>query len=170
MNKHLLLALVLAGTVNLPGNAQGTNKLGLPPTSMDSFVRQAAGNADLIYGDEGVVDIPPYDSFDPIHRINTGIFDTRRKGLTTGHSSYLPDAWGGDEWTGNEWSMSGAGTGNPTSTPNFVQDQPTSGDPASNDPAMNPTSQPLSSPARAIPVGPGGTGNTTTVIESPSGQ
>ena len=77
---------------------------------MDSFVRQAGGNADLIYGDEGVVDIPPYDYFDPIHRINAGIYDTRRKGLTTGHGSYLPDAWGADEFTGNEWSMSGAGS------------------------------------------------------------
>jgi hypothetical protein len=169
MNKHLLLALVLTATVNLPGNAQGTNKLGLPPTSMDSFVRQAAGNADLIYGDEGVVDIPPYDYFDPIHRINAGIFDTRRKGLTTGHGSYLPDAWGGDEWTGNEWSMSGPGNGgNPTTTPNIVQDQPSQGDPASNDPAMNPTSQPLSSPVRAAPIGPGGSGITGTVTTSPS--
>lgn len=82
---------------------------GLPPVSMDSFVFEAAENAELIYGDEGVDDIPPYDEFTKEHRINNGIFDQRNRGLTTGHGSYLPDAWGGDEWVdGPEWDMSGA--------------------------------------------------------------
>ncbi|CAN5372687.1 hypothetical protein BH10CYA1_BH10CYA1_20250 [soil metagenome] len=169
MKKYFLLALVLSTSMNLPANAQGKNRLGLPPTSMDSFVRQAGGNADLIYGDEGVVDIPPYDYFDPIHRINAGIYDTRRKGLTTGHGSYLPDAWGGDEFTGNEWSQSGAGRGNPTQTPVYQQDQPRQGgDPASNDPTKNPTSQPAPRRGRGdLQNGQGGNGRDGTVIRSP---
>jgi hypothetical protein len=169
MKKTLLLALIICTTVTLPANAQGKNRLGLPPTSMDSFVRQAGGNADLIYGDEGVVDIPPYDYFDPIHRINAGIYDTRRKGLTTGHGSYLPDAWGADEFTGNEWSMSGAGS-QPTRAPQYIQNQPTQGgDPASNSSTANPTSQPAPRRGRGdIQVGAGGTGNNNTVIRSPA--
>ncbi len=169
MKKTLLLALVICSAVTLPVNAQGKNKLGLPPTSMDSFVRQAAGNADLIYGDEGVVDIPPYDYFDPIHRINAGIYDIRNKGLTTGHGSYLPDGWGGDEFTGNEWSRSGARS-NPTQNPTYVQNQPSQGgDPASNSSTANPTSQPAPSNGRGdIQVGQGGTGNNNTVVRSPS--
>lgn len=170
MKKYLLLALVLSTSINLPVNAQGKNRLGLPPTSMDSFVRQAAGNADLIYGDEGVVDIPPYDYFDPIHRINAGIYDTRRKGLTTGHGSYLPDAWGGDEFTGNEWSQSGAGRGNPTQTPVYQQDQESRPgvDPASNDPTKNPTSTVQPYRGRGdFQNGQGGNGRDGTVIRSP---
>jgi len=169
MKKYVLLALIVSASMNLPADAQGKNRLGLPPTSMDSFVRQAAGNADLIYGDEGVVDIPPYDYFDPIHRINAGIYDTRRKGLTTGHGSYLPDAWGADEFTGNEWSMSGAGRGNPTQNPQYIQNQPAQGgDPASNNPTQNPTSQPAPINGRGdMQVGPGGVGRTGTVIRSP---
>lgn len=111
MNKIWLLALIASTAITLPANAQVGRKL--PPTTTDSFVKQAQGNADLIYGDEGTLDVPPYDSFDQIHRINSGIYDTRAKGLTTGHGSYMPDAWGGDEWTGNEWSRSGSAS-NPT--------------------------------------------------------
>ncbi|MDR3613122.1 MAG: hypothetical protein P4L53_06130 [Candidatus Obscuribacterales bacterium] len=88
---------------------------GLPPTSLDSFVSNAGGSAELIYGDEGTDGLPPYYGFDASHRINAGITGQSAAGLTTGHSSYLPDAWGGDEFTGNEWSMSGSGaTNNPT--------------------------------------------------------
>jgi len=88
---------------------------GLPPTSLDSFVSNAGGSAELIYGDEGTDGLPPYYGFDASHRINAGITGQAAAGLTTGHSSYLPDAWGGDEFTGNEWSMSGSGaTNNPT--------------------------------------------------------
>jgi len=63
----------------------------LPPTSMDSFVYNAAGSADLIYGDEGTTSIPPFFGFDESHRINAGIY---QGGLTTGHASALPEAWG----------------------------------------------------------------------------
>ncbi|HEY9755795.1 MAG TPA: hypothetical protein V6C97_11580 [Oculatellaceae cyanobacterium] len=87
-------------------NAQTVH--GLPPTSMDSFVYEAGGMAESIYGDEGTTDIPPYFGFDASHRINAGIAGTRAAGLTTGHGSYLPDAWGGDEFVGPEWSMSGS--------------------------------------------------------------
>lgn len=175
MNKYALIALALSTFIaipaitTLPADAQGKNRLGLPPTSMDSFVRQAAGNADLIYGDEGAVDIPPYDYFDPIHRINAGIYDTRRKGLTTGHGSYLPDAWGADEFTGNEWSMSGAGRHNPVQNPYYINNTPgRGGDPASNNPNQNPTSQPAPGRGRDdIQTGPGYTGNNDTVIRSP---
>jgi hypothetical protein len=87
---------------------------GLPPTSLDSFVANSGYN-DAIYGDEGTDGLPPYYGFDASHRINAGITGQSAAGLTTGHSSYLPDAWGGDEFTGNEWSMSGSGaTINPT--------------------------------------------------------
>jgi len=63
----------------------------LPPTSTDSFVRNSAGNADLIYGDEGYDGPPPFYGFDESHRIERGIYNP---GLTTGHRSALPDAWG----------------------------------------------------------------------------
>jgi hypothetical protein len=62
----------------------------LPPTSMESFVANAAGMADLIYGDEGSTSIPPFFGFDESHRINAGIYSN----LTTGHASALPEAWG----------------------------------------------------------------------------
>ena len=94
--------------------AQGVGQLrnGLPPTNMDSFVFEAGGSKELIYGDEGVWDIPPYFEFTKDHRINTGITDRRYTGLTTGHSEFLPDAWGADEFIGNEWDMSGSGVTN----------------------------------------------------------
>jgi hypothetical protein len=63
----------------------------LPATTMDSFVYNAAGSADLIYGDEGTTSIPPFFGFDESHRINAGITSG---GLTTGHASALPEAWG----------------------------------------------------------------------------
>lgn len=67
----------------------------------------------LIYGDEGVT-IPPYTEFTKVHRINTGIEGVRDAGLTTGHGSYMADAWGGDEFVdGPEFTMSGANHGNP---------------------------------------------------------
>jgi hypothetical protein len=87
-------------------NAQTVN--GLPPTMMDSFVYNAGGNAELIYGDEGTTDIPPYFTFDYTHRINYGISGVDAAGLTTGHGSVLPNAWGGDEFIGPEWSMAGS--------------------------------------------------------------
>lgn len=63
----------------------------LPPTRLDSFVRNSAGAADLIYGDEGSVGIPPFFGFDQSHRIEFGVHSG---GLTTGHRSALPEAWG----------------------------------------------------------------------------
>jgi hypothetical protein len=66
----------------------------LPPTVMDSFVYNAAGSADLIYGDEGTTSIPPFFEFTEEHRINAGITSG---GLTTGHASALPEAWGWPE-------------------------------------------------------------------------
>jgi len=60
----------------------------------------------LIYGDENI----PYEEFTREHRIERGITGERREGLTTGHGSYLPDAFGGDEFVdGPEWSHSGPG-------------------------------------------------------------
>lgn len=100
----------------VPSTSGGSMRNGLPPTSMDSFVNQSAYMQELIYGDEGTTDIPPYFEFDPSHRINSGIFGTRNAGLTTGHGSWMPDAWGYDEFTGNEWSQSGA-TGQANSPP-----------------------------------------------------
>lgn len=85
---------------------------GLPPTRLDSFVLNAGGHAAHIYGDEGVT-LPPYEEFTKVHRINIGIMGDRDAGLTTGHGSYMPDAWGGDEFVdGPEFSQSGANGGN----------------------------------------------------------
>ncbi len=86
---------------------------GLPETTLDSFVLQAKGNADAIYGDEGTVGLPPFGEpgFTPDHRIERGITGDRSKGLTTGHGSVLPAAWGGDEFVkGSEFSLSGTET------------------------------------------------------------
>jgi hypothetical protein len=63
---------------------------GLPPTKLDSFVMNAGGSADQIYGDEGSDGIPPFFGFDDSHYIGTGIHGN----LTTGHRSGLPSAWG----------------------------------------------------------------------------
>jgi len=102
---------------------QSNNRVvnGLPPTSTDSFVYEAGGMAELIYGDEGTTDIPPYFGFDQTHRINTGITGTRAKGLTTGHGSLLPNAWGADEFIGGEpWSMAGSPYPNAPGTLNLL--------------------------------------------------
>ncbi len=63
----------------------------LPPTVLDSFVNAAGGFADQIYGDEGTTGLPPFYGFDETHRIERGIVTP---GLTTGHRSLLPEAWG----------------------------------------------------------------------------
>ncbi|MGH9551743.1 MAG: hypothetical protein ACRD3W_20325 [Terriglobales bacterium] len=94
----------------------GTVRNGLPPTSTDSFVSEAGFAAELIYGDEstGKGELngtpPPYNGFTPVHRIQEGIFDRRAAGLTTGHGSYMPSAWGRDEFLGAEFSVSSPGT------------------------------------------------------------
>ncbi len=110
-----LAALALISTQQCLAQGQKIGmRNGLPPCTMDSFVHEAAGEAEHIYGDEGTTDIPPYMGFSTVHRINNGIFDIRDKGLTTGHGSYLPDAWGADEFIAppGEWSQSGANNGN----------------------------------------------------------
>jgi hypothetical protein len=83
----------------------------LPPTNLDSFVYQS-GYSDAIYGDEST-GLPPYYGFTADHRINAGITGQNAAGLTTGHGSFMPDAWGADEFLygGGEWAMSGNGTG-----------------------------------------------------------
>jgi hypothetical protein len=103
---------------------------GLPQTSLDSFVYSAGGLAELIYGDEGVDSIPPYFEFDQTHRINLGILGARAQGLTTGHSSMLPNAWGGDEFVKTEpFTMSGSGVdiGANGQLVNAANGQPTNG-------------------------------------------
>jgi hypothetical protein len=106
LKKTVLLPLILSTLFAAPAMAQMRN--GLPPTTMDSFVYEAKEYAEFIYGDEGVDGIPPYFEFTKASRINAGIMDTRDQGLTTGHGSYMPDAWGRDEFLGAEWSQSGA--------------------------------------------------------------
>ncbi len=88
----------------------------LPPVSMDSFVQQAGGAAESIYGDEGVGgkeknggSLPPIDGFGAGNRIDAGIFGMRDAGLTTGHGINMPSAWGADEHLGGEWAQTGAG-------------------------------------------------------------
>lgn len=104
-----LLAVAAMFTLANPADAQAVRN-GLPPTSMDSFVRNAGAHAEAIYGDEGKDGIPEYEHFTQAHRINTGIVGVRDAGLTTGHGSMMPSAWGGDEFSmsGPEFSQSGA--------------------------------------------------------------
>jgi|GEM_PF-1171922 len=62
----------------------------LPKTTLDSFVYQAGGAAEQIYGDEGVGGLPPMFGMDESHTIGSGI---NSGGLTTGHQSNMPSAW-----------------------------------------------------------------------------
>jgi hypothetical protein len=112
----ILLAVALFAFGMHPALANG-----LPPTSMDSFVYEAGGNADAIYGDEstvignGTYSLPPGVSPTPIagfeknDRIDAGITGTRAAGLTTGHGSYLPDAAGRDEFLDGPAEFSNSG-------------------------------------------------------------
>jgi hypothetical protein len=136
----------------------------LPVTSLDSFVLNAGGNAEAIYGDEGADGLPPYFEFTTAHRINTGITGARDAGLTTGHGSYLPDAWGGDEFVdGPEWSQSGANGGFPanwsqgtfTGFPVGPRTSPPGGNPAFNN--QVPRSLNVNNRRNADPGMPGGT-------------
>ncbi|HEY9679885.1 MAG TPA: hypothetical protein V6C76_17915 [Drouetiella sp.] len=111
LSAKLLFTICLSLALSAPAMAQLGGKK-LMPTTMDSFVRQAQGNAELIYGDEGHEGPPPFSEFEYMNRINNGIFDTRDKGLTTGHGTELPSAWGRDEFLGAEWYRSGANGGN----------------------------------------------------------
>ena len=62
----------------------------LPKTTLDSFVYQAGGAAEQIYGDEGVGGLPPMFGFSEGNTIGSGI---NSGGLTTGHQSNMPSAW-----------------------------------------------------------------------------
>ncbi|HND69119.1 MAG TPA: hypothetical protein PL112_20100, partial [Candidatus Obscuribacter sp.] len=87
----------------------GAQQRRLPPTVLDSFVYNAGANAENIYGDEGVNGLPPIDNFKKCNRIDAGITGIRDLGLTTGHGSVMPDAWGADEFISvGEWTQSGA--------------------------------------------------------------
>ncbi len=120
LSKRIVLSLMtaaLALTIASPAFAQGQAKTknGLPPCNMDSFVYQAGAQAEMIYGDEGVTDIPPLFGFTNASRINAGITGINDVGLTTGHGSYMPSATGADEFIApatGEWSQSGANYGN----------------------------------------------------------
>lgn len=81
---------------------------GLPNTTLDSFVLNAP-NKDFIYGDEGADGLPPYMGFTTEHRINSGIVGPRAQGISTGHSSVLPNAWGNCYHSPPGESMSGNG-------------------------------------------------------------
>jgi len=82
-----------------PGSTPGIQvRNGLPPVNTDSFVHEAAGHAELIYGDEGGFSAPPFNEFTQEHRIEAGITGVRAQGLTDGKASLLPNAWGGDEF------------------------------------------------------------------------
>jgi len=83
----------IPGTFIAPANLALRNQgpFVLPRTNLDSFVAQS-GYDDLIYGDEGVEDIPPYFNFTADHRIERGI-ERSNPGLTTGHRSDAPSAW-----------------------------------------------------------------------------
>lgn len=94
------------------GGNPALNARGLPPTNLDSFVYQAGGRAEEIYGDEGVDGLPPIDGFNAQNRIDAGIFGTRNAGLTTGHGSLMPAAWGWADGTSNEWAWTGDKSGN----------------------------------------------------------
>lgn len=88
--------------------ARSNNRRSLPPCQLDSFVKQAGGQAEQIYGDESQGGSPPpYFKFTEQHRIGNGI---NGSGLTTGHGSMMPSAWGGDEFVGAEWANTSQGS------------------------------------------------------------
>lgn len=142
-NQRIGSRLPMAGFGNTARVFGPAGRNGLPPTSLDSFVSNAGGNAERIYGDEGIASRPPYDEFTADHRINAGIVGDRDAGLTTGHGSIMPDAWGNDEFLGQERSMSGANGGNRQN----IIDQPPNQRPT-DPPAPPPTQRPPTEPPR----------------------
>ena len=64
MKRILLIGslMALAGAVwgDHSALAQQGMRRSLPPVVMDSFVREAGGHAEHIYGDEGANGLPPY--------------------------------------------------------------------------------------------------------------
>lgn len=74
-----------------------TNKIRgnrLPDTTLDSFVKNAGGEAEFIYGDEGTDQQPKMNGLTRANTISHGFHGIDNLGLTTGHGSYLPDASG----------------------------------------------------------------------------
>ncbi len=112
----ILLAAIFTSSTAPSAHAQQTNRQiaqrfnQLPPCQLDSFVYQAGGQAEAIYGDEGIRTPPPFFGFDQSHRIDAGIVRQRDSGLTTGHGSVMPSAWGFDEFIAppGEFCRSGA--------------------------------------------------------------
>jgi hypothetical protein len=112
----ILLAAFFTSSTAPRAQAQQTNRQiaqrfnQLPPCQLDSFVYQAGGQAEAIYGDEGIRTPPPFFGFDQSHRIDAGILRQRDRGLTTGHGSNMPSAWGFDEFIARpgEFCRSGA--------------------------------------------------------------
>ncbi|CAN5144535.1 hypothetical protein BH11CYA1_BH11CYA1_38380 [soil metagenome] len=93
-------------------NNPNLNSRGLPYATLDSFVYQAGSRKEEIYGDEGVNGLPPINGFNAQNRIDYGIFGTRNAGITTGHGSLMPAAWGWADGTNNEWALTGDKSGN----------------------------------------------------------
>lgn len=124
----MLLSAVAVLFFASPSHAQQARlRNGLAPVMTDSFVRQAGASAEAIYGDESAAagrgemqGAPPsYFGFSREHRIDSGIVAQRADGLTTGHGSYLPSAWGRDEFLGAEWAQSGASSATQQSNENY---------------------------------------------------
>lgn len=113
--------LALNGISRIPPTPP-TVRNSLPPCMTDSFVHEAGGNAELIYGDESFQSPPPYYEFTQDHRIERGIHGIRDAGLTTGHGSWLPNAWGDDEFisAGGEWSQAGTTAAPQAAPPAFT--------------------------------------------------
>jgi hypothetical protein len=154
LTRNILFAVTTSTLLAVPAFAQmsSVTRNGLPPTTMDSFVHEAGGNAESIYGDEGTDGIPPYFGFDFSHRINKGIVAQRDKGLTTGHGSMMPSAWGADEFLAppGEMSLSGTNNGNPQLN--------------NADAALNVADQAEATPP---PGSDGGSGDATPTVPSP---
>ncbi len=87
-----------------PAVPGGGGRNGLPNTRLDSFVLNSGGLGEAIYGDEGTAGPPPYFGFGMQHRIGTGITS---RGLSTGHASVMPSAWGWDGEANHSGGFSG---------------------------------------------------------------
>jgi hypothetical protein len=73
------------------GPGMTTDLRHLPPTMLDSFVRNST-NPEAIYGDEGTNGPPPIDGFNYENTIGSGLPGAQTM-LSTGHASVLPSAW-----------------------------------------------------------------------------
>lgn len=92
---------------------------GLPATNWGKSIASAGDNqyaGSHVYGDEGAAGVPPYFEFSKSQRVALGLNaaaaprpdSSAGSALKSGHGSYLPDAFGGDEFVdGKDWSTSG---------------------------------------------------------------